>query len=316
MSLHQPPEFLPTPGKPAIPWTQWHRVFKNYLLASGSDAHTPARRKALLLHCLGVEGQRVYYALPEQKPSTPPAAEKEESSTSDEYEAAVAALDAYFTAKTNVVVERHQFGQRTQLPGETAAAFVTALRELSSSCAFGEQVDNFIRDQLVAKTCNHVLRERLLLEGTSLTLERPAASTGQKLADFDMACIEDVACRGNSVLPDCRFAITAIDYFSKWTEVCFSAKVTAATVISFLRSILSREGYPDEIVTDHGPQFTASEFDGFLKERGITHAYSAVYHPQAYGQVERFNRAQDDFLIPQPLPRVDGEELGEVYTAR
>ncbi|XP_077557379.1 uncharacterized protein LOC144172600 [Haemaphysalis longicornis] len=175
MSLHQPPEFLPTPGKPAIPWTQWHRVFKNYLLASGSDAHTPARRKALLLHCLGVEGQRVYYALPEQKPSTPPAAEKEESSTSDEYEAAVAALDAYFTAKTNVVVERHRFGQRTQLPGETAAAFVTALRELSSSCAFGEQVDDFIRDQLVAKTCNHVLRERLLLEGTSLTLERALA---------------------------------------------------------------------------------------------------------------------------------------------
>lgn len=78
---------------------------------------------------------------------------------------------------------------------------------------------------------------------------------------------------------DCRFAITAIDYFSKWPEVCFSAKVTAATVISFLRSIFSREGYPDEIVTDHGPQFTASEFDSFLKERGITHAYSAVYHP-------------------------------------
>ncbi|XP_077539836.1 uncharacterized protein LOC144152440 [Haemaphysalis longicornis] len=260
MSLHQPPEFLPTPGKPAIPWTQWHRVFKNYLLASGSDAHTPARRKALLLHCLGVEGQRVYYALPEQKPSAPPAAEKEESSTSDEYEAAVAALDAYFTAKTNVVVERHRFGQRTQLPEETAAAFVTALRELSSSCAFGEQVDDLIRDQLVAKTCNHVLRERLLLEGTSLALERalaiannieeatkyslelqssaasiqkgrhaeilfyvvkggtdilgidaiealrlhidgPAASTGQKLGDFDMACSEDVACRGNSVLP-------------------------------------------------------------------------------------------------------------------
>ncbi|KAK8782752.1 hypothetical protein V5799_015907 [Amblyomma americanum] len=122
MSLHQPPEFLPTPGKPAIPWTQWHRLFKNYLLASGSDAHPPARRKALLLHCLGVEGQRLYYALPEEKSSTPPTEGKEGSGTSDEYDAAVATLDAYFTSKTNVVVERHRFGQRTQLPGETATA--------------------------------------------------------------------------------------------------------------------------------------------------------------------------------------------------
>ncbi|KAK8771722.1 hypothetical protein V5799_025034 [Amblyomma americanum] len=136
MSLHQPPEFLPTPGKPAIPWTQWHRLFKNYLLASGSDAHPPARRKALLLHCLGVEGQRLYYALPEEKSSTPPTEGKEGSGTSDEYDAAVATLDAYFTSKTNVVVERHRFGQRTQLPGETATAFVTALRELALSCDF------------------------------------------------------------------------------------------------------------------------------------------------------------------------------------
>ncbi|KAK8783506.1 hypothetical protein V5799_010130 [Amblyomma americanum] len=140
MSLHQPPEFLPTPGKPAIPWTQWHRLFKNYLLASGSDAHPPARRKALLLHCLGVEGQRLYYALPEEKSSTPPTEGKEGSGTSDEYDAAVATLDAYFTSKTNVVVERHRFGQRTQLPGETATAFVTALRELALSCDFGCQV--------------------------------------------------------------------------------------------------------------------------------------------------------------------------------
>ncbi|KAK8770489.1 hypothetical protein V5799_013046 [Amblyomma americanum] len=136
MSLHQPPEFLPTPGKPAIPWTQWHRLFKNYLLASGSDAHPPARRKALLLHCLGVEGQRLYYALPEEKSSTPPTEGKQGSGTSDEYDAAVATLDAYFTSKTNVVVERHRFGQRTQLPGETATAFVTALRELALSCDF------------------------------------------------------------------------------------------------------------------------------------------------------------------------------------
>ncbi|KAL3225661.1 hypothetical protein MRX96_025696 [Rhipicephalus microplus] len=67
------------------------------------------------------------------------AAGKEESGPSDEYDAAVATLDAYFTYKTNIVMERHRFGQRTQLPWETAAAFVMALRELTLSCNFGEQ---------------------------------------------------------------------------------------------------------------------------------------------------------------------------------
>ncbi|KAH6941583.1 hypothetical protein HPB50_020476 [Hyalomma asiaticum] len=76
MSLHQPPEFRPTPGKPAIPWTQWHCLFNNYLLALGSDIHPPARRTALLLLCLGVEGQHLYYALPEKAPSRPRAEEK------------------------------------------------------------------------------------------------------------------------------------------------------------------------------------------------------------------------------------------------
>lgn len=99
-----------------------------------------------------------------------------------------------------------------------------------------------------------------------------------------------------NVPADCRFAITAIDYFSKWPEVCFAAKVTATTIVSFLRSIFSREGYPDEIVSDHGPQFTACEFDSFLKERSIAHTYSAVYHPQANGQVERFNRVLKEYV--------------------
>ncbi|XP_049514224.1 uncharacterized protein LOC125941282 [Dermacentor silvarum] len=222
MSLHQPPQFLPTPGKPAIPWTQWHRLFKNYLLTSGSDAHPPASRKAWLWHCLGTEGQRLYYALPEKKPWTPHTEQKDKWGTSDEYDAAVATLDAYFTSKTNVVVERHRFVQPIQLPGETAAAFLMALRKLALSCDFGKQVDDFIRDQLVAKTRNHVLRERPLLEGTSLTFERalatanhieealealrlhingPSASTGHKGGNVGMTCTEDVASRGSSVLP-------------------------------------------------------------------------------------------------------------------
>lgn len=69
-----------------------------------------------------------------------------------------------------------------------------------------------------------------------------------------------------NALLSCRFAITLIDYCSKWPLVCFTPTVTAGKVMYFLRSVFRCEGYPDELVSDRGPQFTASEYETFLPE--------------------------------------------------
>lgn len=95
---------------------------------------------------------------------------------------------------------------------------------------------------------------------------------------------------------DCRFAITLVDYFSKWPEVAFTPNASTATVIAFLTSIFAREGNPYEITTDNGPQFTSAAFAEFLAERGIKHIRTSVYHPQANGCVERFNRVLKDSI--------------------
>ncbi|XP_064653221.1 uncharacterized protein K02A2.6-like [Lineus longissimus] len=87
-----------------------------------------------------------------------------------------------------------------------------------------------------------------------------------------------------------RFAITVHDYFSKWPEAALVPRVTTDVVISFLQGIFSREGYPQEIVTDHGPQFVSHVFEDFCVRRNIRHTTSAIYHPQANGAVERFNQ--------------------------
>lgn len=63
---------------------------------------------------------------------------------------------------------------------------------------------------------------------------------------------------------DCRFAITLIEYFSKWPEVAFTSSASTDTVITFLASIFAREGNPCAITTDNGPQFTSSAFADFL----------------------------------------------------
>ncbi|KAK7909818.1 hypothetical protein WMY93_014502 [Mugilogobius chulae] len=89
---------------------------------------------------------------------------------------------------------------------------------------------------------------------------------------------------------DCRFAISLVDYFSKWPEVAFASRVDTATIIQFLTAVFSREGNPKTLISDNGPQFLSTEFAVFLKEHGIQHLRSSVYYPRANGEVERFNR--------------------------
>jgi hypothetical protein len=81
-----------------------------------------------------------------------------------------------------------------------------------------------------------------------------------------------------------------VDYHSKWVEVGFTSSITSATVIEFLFSVFSREGFPEEVVSDNGKQFTSAEMEEFFKERRIVHRVTAVYNPQCNGEVERFNR--------------------------
>ncbi|XDV12346.1 hypothetical protein PO909_001044 [Leuciscus waleckii] len=93
---------------------------------------------------------------------------------------------------------------------------------------------------------------------------------------------------------DCKYAITLTDYYSKWPEVAFTSSVTTGVVIDFLNGIFSRHGYPVELVTDNGPQFTSDAFTTFLRERGIAAVRTAVYNPAANGAIERFNRVLKD----------------------
>ncbi|CAN7939310.1 unnamed protein product, partial [Ixodes hexagonus] len=169
-----PPPFLATPGTPAVPWSRWLRLFENFLLASGANELPPARRQALLLHCLGPEGQRIFDALPQPTPSPPAAAAADEAGKSDKpdpYGAALLTLTHHFAARCNVRVERQRFRERRQLSGEPAADLALALRELPASCNFAAQADENMCDQFAAGvTCPH-LRERLLLEGDTLTFD-------------------------------------------------------------------------------------------------------------------------------------------------
>ena len=62
---------------------------------------------------------------------------------------------------------------------------------------------------------------------------------------------------------------------------------TAEKTIDVLRQLFVI-GLPNNIVTDSGPQFSATEFKEFCNNNGISHTLIAPYHPSSNGQAERF----------------------------
>ena len=73
---------------------------------------------------------------------------------------------------------------------------------------------------------------------------------------------------------------------------------TAKHSVEVLRKAVEEWGKPKEVMSDHGPQFTSieregykkpkpNEFQRFLKENGIRHVKARVKHPQSNGKIER-----------------------------
>lgn len=149
-----------------------------YLVASGASECAPGGGKATLLHCLGVEGQRIYQTLPAGSTATAPALpsavatavndrDKFVAPTSDEYDTALVALRKYFSTSCNIVVEHHRFHPHRQHSGESVHDIVAAFQELISHCSFVSH-DDALQDQFVAGIASNCVREQLSLEGPSL----------------------------------------------------------------------------------------------------------------------------------------------------
>nr|XP_054917172.1 uncharacterized protein K02A2.6-like [Dermacentor andersoni]XP_054921513.1 uncharacterized protein K02A2.6-like isoform X1 [Dermacentor andersoni] len=105
-----------------------------------------------------------------------------------------------------------------------------------------------------------------------------------------------------------RYLVTLVDYYSKWPEVLGTNSISTDDVIKLLDWAFSREGLPDSIVTDNGPQFVSKQFKDYLKEKGIAHFFSSNYYPQGNGQIERFNRVIKEHL---QVARLEGRDASK-----
>ena len=77
-----------------------------------------------------------------------------------------------------------------------------------------------------------------------------------------------------------------VDACSKWPEVISMTSTTAEKTIDVLRQLFARFGLPNNIVTDNGPQFSATEFKEFCSNNGISHTLIAPYHPSSNAKLK------------------------------
>ena len=81
--------------------------------------------------------------------------------------------------------------------------------------------------------------------------------------------------------------LLVIDYYSRFIEIAKLTSTTSQAIVSHLKSIFSRYGIPERLISDNGPQYASAEFADFARKYGFDHITSSPYYPQANGEAER-----------------------------
>jgi len=161
-------------------WKKWRRAFE--IFVEGKGVTEPAQKKALLLHCGGMQMQDIFFTFPTIDPQGDETA----------YIVALNQLDHYFTPQVNVPYERHLFRNISQQPSETIDQLITRFRQKEEFCGFNDSSGQ-IRDQVIEKCLSHNLRRKLLEKGRNLILDQlqtiaTAMETSEKQAVRSIEC--------------------------------------------------------------------------------------------------------------------------------
>jgi hypothetical protein len=77
-----------------------------------------------------------------------------------------------------------------------------------------------------------------------------------------------------------KYAIVAMEYFSKWIEARVVPRITSQVIQKFFwKSIACRFGVPYKVTMDNGKQFDNTDFRRFCFNLGTKLCFTSVYHP-------------------------------------
>jgi transposase InsO family protein len=88
-----------------------------------------------------------------------------------------------------------------------------------------------------------------------------------------------------------KYIITVVKYFTKREEAKLVGNCTKETTAQFIYvNIVTRFNYPLMIISDQGTHFVSNTIEVLLKKLMIDHGKTIVYHPQANGAIDYFNK--------------------------
>lgn len=87
-----------------------------------------------------------------------------------------------------------------------------------------------------------------------------------------------------------------VDYYSRFIEIARLNGLTASEVITRTKSIFTRQGIPETVVSDNGPQYSSEAYKTFAEDYQFKHVTSSPYFPQSNGEAERAVRTIKDLL--------------------
>lgn len=126
---------------------------------------------------------------------------------------------------------------------------------------------------------------------TGVSLHVPVGSRPWQVVSIDAMGKLAKSARGN------QWVLAAIDNFSKQVYVSAERENGADTFIRWLEGLMAVKGIPEVVITDNGGNFSAKETEAFMRSCGIKHILTPPYHPQANGDIERYNRTLGSSIV-------------------
>ncbi|MCP4116722.1 MAG: hypothetical protein GY737_15180, partial [Desulfobacteraceae bacterium] len=131
-------------------WDCWEERLDVYFAVNGVEE---TQKPLLLITFVGAEQYRLLATLTApQKPS------------SKTYKELVELMRGQYTLKRLLLKERQAFYARNQASGESLTSFDTELKSLADKCAFGDYLDDMLRDRFVLGIQSEDTWRRLMVE--------------------------------------------------------------------------------------------------------------------------------------------------------
>ena len=86
-----------------------------------------------------------------------------------------------------------------------------------------------------------------------------------------------------------QYLLVYVDLATRYPDAVPLSSITTEAVAQALFEICSRVGFPEQVTSDNGSQFTSRHFTAFCSLLEMKHIRTSVYHAQSNGACERYN---------------------------